>query len=153
MPYGANYGLPSSPLKEGIKRQRYSLLHVVIDPDQNADAFLVSKVLVPALKPLPEFVGFGAIALKFANRQYIFGFDLKPLPSLPRKRTSPIAKVQFYSIEGKLIGDPIILTAFGTYTFLTPDSSREVKGVEITNIGTIPLGIDTVVFELPLIIG
>lgn len=150
--YGANYGLPSSPLKEAMRRKgRYSWLHVVTEEGHDTNSFLISRVYEVSRPRRIEAFGFGTIALKFTDRQFVFGFDLKSVN--PLQTESPVAKVQFFSIDGKTVGNPILLTTFGTFTFLTPDKAREVKGVEITNIGSVPIGIDTILFELTQLIG
>jgi len=150
-PHSVNYGLPSSPLKEGGKYQQNSRLHIATTPEYGEDAFLIADAWYKTGYRPVDIYGFGVTVIKFTNRQFVFGFELKQVVFPHNGR--PVAKVSFYSVEGKLLGDPVLLTAFTSYTFLVPEHAREVKGIEITNFGTIPIAIDTIVFELPLVIG
>ncbi|MBO9477355.1 hypothetical protein J7382_07405 [Shimia sp. R11_0] len=149
--FGVNYGAPSNPLEVGAKRSGKSTLQTVLSDDEGGDIFLTSRVFEPTIMARDRAVGFGTIVVRFVNRQFVFGFDLQPLND--KEGAEPVAVVSFFGEDGAPIGTPIRLTRFGRYTFATRDLERKVKGIEFINTGGAPIGIDDVVFELPLHLG
>ncbi len=149
--FGVNYGAPSNPLKVGQTRSGKSKLQTILTDDGSGDVFLTSRVFEPTIATRDRAVRFGTIAVKFVNRQFVFGFDLQPLND--KERDGLVAIVSFFGEDGAPIGTPIRLTRFGRYTFATKDLERKVKGIELINTGGAPIGVDDIVFELPLHLG
>lgn len=149
--YGATYGMPSAPLELGLKRNGKSVLTLITHPENHHDHHLGSRVWEPTIFTRDEAVGFGAIALKFSNRQFAFGFELEPREV--KNGIPPGLAMYAYGIEGEPIGEPIFLDQFGQYTFKTDDDSRIISGLLFVNIGEEAVFFDEIVFELPLILG
>ena len=61
--------------------------------------------------------------------------------------------MRLYDQEGNTFGQAQHLTKFGRYTWATETFEREIKGVEFVNPGQVGIGIDVVVFEIPLVMG
>ena len=149
--FGVNYGAPSSPLKVGQARSGKSTLQTVRTDDESGDIFLTSRVFEPTIMTRDRAVGFGTIVVRFVNRQFVFGFDLQPLND--KEGAQPVVVISFFGEDGAPIGTPMRLTRFGRYTFATKDLERKVKGIEFINTGGAPIGVDDIVFELPLHLG
>lgn len=149
--FGVNYGAPSNPLKVGQTRSGKSTLQTILTDDGSGDVILTSRVFEPTIQTRDRAVGFGTIVVKFVNRQFVFGFDLEPLDD--KERADPVAVVSLFGEDGALTGTPMRLTRFGRFTFATKDLERKVKGIEFINTGGAPIGIDDIVFELPLHLG
>ena len=148
---GANAGAPNAPLQEGQGKRSFSELHLYKPADEPDNVRLTSHSPDIASFGLRKFQGHGALVLKFTNAQFVFGFDLFPLKE--NESGAPNVQLRFYDYDGKIIGAPVLLTAFGRHTFRTSDSERRVKGFDVTNLGTRPYAIDDIVFELVKFLG
>lgn len=149
--YGTNYGLPAPPLEVANHWTYKSILMALHASETPEDVVLTSRVSEPTIKTRDSAVGFGSIAIKFLDRQRVVGFDLEALPgNVLIKR---LVQLRFFSIDGTLVGRPIMLSDFGRHTFATSSFQQEIKGIEFVNFGQVPFGVDEVVFELPLILG
>ena len=149
--FALNYGNPSYPLEEANEWRSYSTLHVLEIGTHETNTVLTSRVAIPSIRPRDENVGFGAIALKFTNNQFVIGFDLRPLEDT--SHATPIVQVTFLTSEGERIGEPVTLSEFGQYTFTTDDLSRDIKGIEFINLAHEAFAVDNIVFEVPILIG
>ena len=152
--YGELVHDAGSPLKEGgvSADRRMSTLMVAEDKSHPSGNFLLSRVHEYAPRRRELGYGFGTIALKFSNDQQVLGFDLLRLPGRAAAKGLRV-RVRFLDVSGRVIGAPMELTSTGTYTFQDQGGQRRIRGVEIVNLGLVPIGLDTIVFQLPLVIG
>ena len=149
--YGENAGAPVTDLKEWARDSRYSSLHALEMGSDIRSHGLTSAVFIPGEPRSGDEVGFGAVVLKFSNRQFAFGFDLLPL--LNETQKTPHVVMRSYGEDGTEVAEPVVLTEFRRYTWTTRDLSRIVKGIEFVNPGSVGFAIDEIVFELPLRLG
>ncbi|WP_299925851.1 hypothetical protein [uncultured Pelagimonas sp.] len=162
--WGASQGPARSPLKVPQKTM-LSRLNVIADADEST--FLASSIqldlrsahglrqyIAPLAYPNLQrriMVGYGPMAVSFKDTQFAFGFSLVLVKSLVPKQ--PKVKMEFYAKDGSTIGEPMLLETFGEYTFWETSFDRVVSGFSLENIGDVPVGIDDIVFETPLMLG
>ena len=151
--YGALAHEPETPLKEGgfSSERIMSTLMVTTHTPPDTGAFLLSRVYEYEASRREMGYGFGSIALKFSNDQFVLGFELVPPPTGTKR--APHVQLRFLDVAGHPVGPALELSAFGTYTFRDAEEIRRIRGVEVINMGLVPIGLDTIVFELPLVIG
>lgn len=114
--YAINYGRPESPLEPVADGRGFSTLMALHLPENEKDVLLTSRVYESGLPRRDSAIGYGAIALKFSDRQPVIGFDLEPVTR--NNRLKPNVQIKLFSVDGELLGNPIILSDFGRYTLL-----------------------------------
>ncbi len=150
-PYGENAGAPATDLKETARGSRYSHLHALAIEGDDPNQSLTSSAFVPNKPRSSDEVGFGVVVLKFSNRQFSFGFDLLQISN--DANLPPLVFMRLYGQDGEELFEPVLLTEFGRYTWMTKDMARTVKGIEFINPGPVGFSVDEIVFEVPLQLG
>lgn len=149
--FGVNFSAPSGPLEVGFGKRIFSKLHSAHRFEETDDNMVFSHALDISSFGRSSFLGHGTLAVKFTNRQYVFGFDLIPIKQ--DSTVTPYIEMRFFDIEGNSVGQVRRLRSFGTFTFVVENDKRLVKGIQFTNMGKAPYAVDNIVFQPVYFIG